>query len=69
MIGQDAMCPYCGEAFRLRREDSVEYKQEQEEYFRRKEEQMGKKWLNWAIAIAVVVALGVGTLVIMAISG
>jgi len=30
MLGSDAMCPFCGAQFRLRLEDSLEYKQQME---------------------------------------
>ena len=68
MLGQDAQCPHCGEIFRLRYEDSFEYAQERAEYQRRKEEAFGKKALNWAIAAAVIVGLGILTMIVITMS-
>ena len=46
MLGQDAMCPYCQTQFRLRIEDSVEYRKEQEEARMRRDMQIGKSWIH-----------------------
>ncbi|MEK6236404.1 MAG: hypothetical protein N2C14_16985, partial [Planctomycetales bacterium] len=69
MIGQDGQCPHCGDVFRLRREDSLEYQKEREEHFRLKEERLSKKWLNWAIAISIIVGIGVLTLIVIVAAG
>ncbi len=68
MLGQDAMCPYCQAEFRLRFEDTEEYRRELEEQRERREQQIGRAWMNWAIAVAVVVVLGVITLIVVAVS-
>lgn len=68
MLGQDAMCPYCQVQFRLRYENSLEYRQERAEALERQERKAAKLWLNWAIGIAVVVVLGVITLIAIAAS-
>jgi len=68
MLGQDAMCPYCEAEFRLRFEDTEEYRREREEQRERREQKLGKAWMNWAIAIAVVVVMGVIILVAMAVA-
>lgn len=51
MLGQEALCPFCNVRFRLRREDSLEYREELE----RREEEMGTKWMRAAIIAAIVV--------------
>jgi len=66
MLGQDAMCPYCQVQFRLRVEDSQEYRRERAEQRERREQKLGKAWLHWAIATAVVVVLGLIVLVVVA---
>jgi hypothetical protein len=58
MIGQDVMCPFCGEQFNLRFKDSVEYKKEKAEERERRERKVGKMWYNWAIAAAIFVVGG-----------
>lgn len=68
MLGQDAMCPYCQVQFRLRFEDSVEYRQEKAEERERKELKKGQAWMHWAIAVAVVAVLGVFLLIYLAAS-
>jgi uncharacterized Zn-finger protein len=68
MLGQDAMCPFCQAQFQLRREDSREYRQEKTELEQRRERKLGRAWMNWAIATAVVVVLGVIVLVVIAVS-
>ena len=64
MLGQEALCPFCNVRFRLRREDSAEYRQELE----RREEEMGVKWMRAAIVAAVVVLGAVIFLIGMMIS-
>jgi len=68
MLGQDAMCPYCEAEFRLRFEDTEEYRREREEQRERREQKLGKAWMHWAIAVAVVVVLGVIILIAMAVA-
>jgi hypothetical protein len=68
MLGEDAMCPYCQIAFRLRWEDSLEYRQSKEEEHRLREQRLGQAWLQWAIGIAIVVVLGVIFLIAMVVS-
>jgi len=68
MLGQDAMCPYCEAEFRLRFEDTEEYRREREAERERREMKLGKAWMHWAIAIAVVVVMGVVILVAMAVA-
>jgi len=68
MLGQDAMCPYCQAKFRLRFEDTEEYRREQQMQRERHEQKLGKAWMNWAIAVAVVVVMGVVILIAMAVA-
>mgnify|MGYP001828624979 CR=1 FL=1 len=68
MLGQHAMCPYCQAEFQLRFTDSEEYKREQEQKEERRQQKLGKAWMNWAIAVAVVVVLGVITLIVVAVA-
>lgn len=64
MLGQDALCPICNVQFKLKYELSREYetRQKQREY------RLGKKWLNWAIAAAILVGLGLLTLVAISVA-
>ena len=63
MIGQEVLCPHCAAQFRLRNEDSVEYKHRQEQIMARRSE----FWFKWSIAAAVVVVLGlIGMFVVIA---
>jgi hypothetical protein len=68
MLGEDAMCPFCQVAFRLRWEDSVEYRKAKEDEILRREQRRGKQWLQWSIAIAVVAVVGLGVLIAMTMS-
>lgn len=64
MLGKEALCPFCRVQFRLKLEDSVEYREELE----RREREAGQKWLKTAIAAAVVVVGAVILLIAMTIS-
>lgn len=68
MLGQEVLCPHCGEQFLLREKDSVEYKQKQQRETEAKERKRGQFWLNWAIAFAVLVLVGL-VILIFATSG
>lgn len=57
MLNEDVMCPHCGEQFRLKEKDSVEYKRKRQEEEERRIARAGKLWFNWAIVIAVGVVL------------
>jgi len=59
MIGTDAMCPQCNVQFRLRYEDTLEYKEEQEREKQRREEQFSQNALKWAIITAVLVGIAI----------
>ena len=65
MIGQRAMCPHCGAEFRLKREKSREYLQQQEILERRR----AKFWFQLAIVAASFVGVVlVAMLIIMAVT-
>ena len=67
MLGQEALCPFCQVRFRLRLEDSVEYREEKAKERKRREIRASQLWLRWAIAAAVVVVLGLILLVILSL--
>jgi hypothetical protein len=52
--------------FLLRYEDSLEYQRERAEQLRRRQEAVAKAWMRWSIAAAVLVVLGVITMIVMA---
>ena len=54
MIGQEVLCPHCAAQFRLRNEDSVEFKAYQEKL----DIKRNRMWFNLSIAAAVVVFFG-----------
>jgi len=64
MLGQEALCPFCRVQFRLRLEDSIEYRAA----LQQREREMGMKWMKAAIAAAVVVVGAVILLIGMALS-
>jgi hypothetical protein len=55
MVGSDAMCPHCEVPFRLRYEDSTEYREKRRQERERREAAFGRKMLNFAIITAVLV--------------
>jgi hypothetical protein len=57
IVGSDAMCPECSAEFRLRYEDSREYKEEKWKERERREAAFGSKALHWAIVTAALVTL------------
>ncbi|MFO0901700.1 MAG: hypothetical protein U0939_01800 [Pirellulales bacterium] len=63
MLDQFVECPQCGEQFHLRERNSVEYKKKRADELERKWERRGQLWLNWSIAIAVMVILGLISLI------
>lgn len=69
MIGQDALCPFCNAQFRLRYDDSLERRRERELEEERRQARAARAWLNWSIAIAAVVVIGVILLFIVRASG
>jgi len=63
MLDQYVECPQCQEQFHLREKNSVEYKKKKADELERKWDRRGQLWLNWSIAIAVMVVLGLITLI------
>lgn len=63
MLDEDVLCPFCQAQFHLRYQDSIEYQREKEAEIARHDARLGKTWLHWAIAIAVVVLIGLGMLI------
>ena len=59
LLGSDVACPVCGVEFRLRREDTAEYRVEKRAERERKELQFGNKMMNFAIVTAVLVVLAI----------
>lgn len=57
MLGQQALCPYCNAQFELKYENSVEYQEEQQAAARRREQELTKFWLTWAIRASIGVGL------------
>lgn len=68
MIGKHAMCPHCQTEFQLRLEDSREYQRDQAAEQERRQRRLGKAWMNWTIAMVVIVVLGVGLLIALTMS-
>lgn len=67
MLGLDVMCPHCGVQFRLSENESLEYKKKKKLEQEAADSKVGNAWFNWAVAIAVVVV--VGLIVLIAMSG
>ena len=61
MVGQRAMCPHCGVEFRLKRERSVEYMQQQEILERRR----AKFWFQLAVLAAGFVGVLIVAMLVM----
>lgn len=68
MLGQDVICPLCGEQYNLQYKNSIEFKREQEAERERRERRESEVWFTRAIIAAAVVLLGLAILIIMAAS-
>jgi hypothetical protein len=55
MLGKTAECPLCGKRFRLRYEDSLEFRRRKAKLQEKQDAKSGQIWLAWAILAAVVV--------------
>lgn len=64
LSGQQATCPHCSQLFQLLETESREYREAVEIARRRREARVGNAWLNWAIAVAVFVLIGLAALII-----
>lgn len=63
MLNQFVECPQCQAQFTLRERDSVEYRKKHSAEMDRRWEQTGQAWLQWAIIFAVLVVIGLITLI------
>lgn len=63
MLNQFVECPQCQAQFTLRERDSVEYRKKHSAEMERRWEQTGQAWLQWAIIFAVLVVIGLITLI------
>lgn len=68
MLGQDVLCPLCGEQFNLQFKNSVEHQQEKERQREQREQQFEQVWLKRAIIAAVVVVLGLVVMVVVTLN-
>ncbi len=68
MLGQEAICPFCQVQFRLRWEDSVEYRREKQLEVERRLARQSRLWMQWSIAAAVAVVIGVIVMIVIAAS-
>ena len=66
MIGMQAACPECNAEFVLRYEDSIEYAEKKKAARLARDEAFNKAALTWSIFAAVVVFIGLITMMIMA---
>lgn len=66
MLGQDVLCPHCSVQFKLRERDSIEFRRKREAELERIHRRQAKNWMNWAIALGVIVVLGVLGMIIVA---
>jgi hypothetical protein len=64
MIGQEVLCPFCSTQFHLKYENSVEFMEERAESERRREEQLNRTALKSAIIAAVIVVLGIISMIV-----
>lgn len=64
LAGQQATCPHCHQPLLLQETASREYLEAVEIARRRREARIGNAWLNWAIAFAIFVLLGLAALII-----
>jgi len=63
MLGDTVMCPFCGVQFTLRETDSVEFRKKKDAEQELADRKSGNFWLNWAVAFAVIVILGLAALI------
>lgn len=68
MLGQEAICPFCQVQFRLRWEDSLECRRERELEQQRHLARQGRLWMQWSIAAAVAVVIGLIIMIVIAAS-
>lgn len=64
MVGLEALCPYCKAKFRLRSQDSFEFKRQQAI----QDAKRSKMWFNVAVVTATAVVLGLLVMMIIALA-
>ena len=57
MLEKTALCPHCNVKFKLLERDSVEFKRKEEIREEQHERKVSSTWLNWAVAISVMVVI------------
>ncbi|MEM7313210.1 MAG: hypothetical protein AAF497_08665 [Planctomycetota bacterium] len=67
MLDQFAMCPTCNAQFQLLERESVEYKRRKAIEEEARAANLERNWLNWAIALVILVLLGLGGLMLMSV--
>jgi DNA-directed RNA polymerase subunit RPC12/RpoP len=65
MLGQEVLCPHCNAQFQLREKDSVEFRRQKKAEMDRIHRQQAKAWMNWAVALGVIVVLAVIGMIVM----
>ncbi len=63
MLGQYVMCPACQAQFQLLVRDSREYQTQRQIEQEAEEARLERSWLNWAIALVILVLLGLAALI------
>jgi DNA-directed RNA polymerase subunit RPC12/RpoP len=58
MLNQEVLCPHCDAQFVLRERDSLEARRKRQAEQERIHRQQAKAWMNWAIALGVIIVLG-----------
>ena len=64
ILGKQVLCPYCNAQFELREEDSEEFKREQAEQRRLREEQINEQWVKYSIRAAIGVGVMFGLMIL-----
>ncbi|RIK81008.1 MAG: hypothetical protein DCC68_09715 [Planctomycetota bacterium] len=68
MLGQEVLCPHCNAQFKLREKDSIEFRRKRQAEIERMHHKQAKNWMNWAIALGVIVVLGVIGMIVIAMN-
>jgi hypothetical protein len=54
-MGQEVLCPHCGEQFTMRYENTREYQTQQHWKEEARQQKLGQQWLMWAVIVGVLV--------------
>jgi Zn-finger nucleic acid-binding protein len=65
MLGQEVLCPHCNAQFQLREKDSIEFRRKKKAEYERIHRKQANAWMNWAIALGVIVVLAVIGMIVM----